>query len=87
MPKSRKYYLQIMFKTEDPTPPSMKQFYKSMPKKIESKWFYQEYAVGGSHKGERHIGYTDLSGPEVSVVIAKAKKFFPRAKFKQEEEV
>ena len=87
MPKSRKYSLEIIFKTEDPNPPSLRQFYDSMPKKIEKRWFYQEYLVSGPNKGERHIGYVDHSSQEVSAVIAKAKKVLPKARFNQEEEV
>ena len=86
MPKVKKWYLQIMFKTKDPSPPSMTKFYKSLPKSIETKWLYQEYAVGGAFRGQRHIGYVDLTGEQVSSVITQARKFFPKVKFKQEVE-
>jgi len=85
--KTRKYSLEIAFKTQTPSPPSLNQFYKSIPKNIEKRWFYQEYLVSEPAKDERRIGYVDLSSSEVSIIIAKAKKVLPTPKFKQEEEV
>ncbi len=76
--QGKRFYITIKFKTEDPSPPEMEEFYDSLSKTLrEDKWFFQEYGVSGKEKGYRKIGFADLTPLQASTVRARAKQHIP----------
>ena len=78
---SKRFYVTLKFKTEDPSPPEMEEFYDSLSKTLrEDKWYYQEYGVAGKNKGYRKIGFGDLTPLQASTITARAKEHLPKVK-------
>mgnify|MGYP000374394339 CR=1 FL=1 len=77
----KRYNITISFRTQDPSPPKMEEFYDSLsPTLREDKWFYQEYGVAGKDKGYRRIGFHNLTTLQASTIRTRAREYLPKAK-------
>ena len=78
---TKRYQMTISFRTQDPSPPEMEEFYESLsPTLREDKWYFQEYGIAGRHKSFRTIGFHNLTTLQASSLRDKAKKHLPKAK-------
>ncbi len=82
MPDTDKYF-EVKFRTNDPSPPEMEEFYESLSNTINKKWFYQEYGIRGKDKGFRSIGFMNLTPLQYSTVKHRARQFLPKPTFKK----
>ena len=76
-------YFEVKFRTNDPSPPEMEEFYENLSNAINKKWFYQEYGVRGKDKGHRKIGFMNLTPLQYSTVKHTARRFLPKPTFKK----
>ena len=79
--EGKRFNITLKFRTEDPSPPEMEEFYDSLSRTLrEDKWFYQEYGVGGKDKGFRKIGFQNLTPLQASTLTARAKQYLPKVR-------